>query len=183
MENIPEIILIKRVMNGEPHAFNILIKNYRGKLFGYLLKLSGDRLTAEDLFQDTLLKAWSGFNKYKEENKFSSWLFTIAHNVALDFLRKNKNRNLFVSNDEIVNLPDRDNQSNELEVEEIRDLVKRAVASLPEKQRNVFLLRQHGELTFKEISEITCEPLNTVLSHMNYAVKKIRIILRAHNAI
>ena len=183
MENNPEIILIKKVMTGEAGAFNILINNYRGKLFGYLLKYCGDRATAEDLFQDTLIKAWNGFKKYKEENKFSSWLFAIAHNVALDFLRKNRKARFLISDNDIINLPDAANQENHFDAEEIKALITRVVNSLPERQKNVFLLRQHGELTFKEISKITKEPLNTVLSHMNYAVKKIKKFLRENNAI
>lgn len=183
MENSPEILLIQKVMNGEANAFNILINNYRGKLFGYLLKFCGDKLTAEDLFQETLIKTWKGFKKYNEESKFSSWLFSIAHNVALDFLRKNKKQHQFVSDEEIINSPQSINQENHFDAEEMKLLINKVVNSLPEKQKNVFLLRQHGGLTFKEISEITKEPLNTVLSHMSYAVKKIKKVLRDNNAI
>jgi len=183
MENNPEIILIRKVMNGETDSFNLLINNYRSKLFGYLLKFSGDKITAEDLFQETLIKAWCGFKKYNEENKFSSWLFTIAHNVALDFLRKNKNKFYSITDDEIANLPTQENHEKTIESEELKLLINKIVKSLPEKQKNVFLLRQHGELTFKEISAVTNEPLNTVLSHMNYAVKKIKKVLRDNNAI
>ena len=88
-----------------------------------------------------------------------------------------------VSEDAITNMPSAANPENHFDAEEMKIMITNVVNSLPEKQKNVFLLRQHGELTFKEISEITKEPLNTVLSHMNYAVKKIKLFLRENNAI
>lgn len=183
MENNPEIILIRKVMNGEADSFNLLINNYRGKLFGYLLRFSGDKVTAEDLFQETLIKAWTGFKRYNEKNRFSSWLFTIAHNVALDFLRKNKNVFHSIYEKEVSGLQSNDDIIKTVEEKEIKNMINGLVMTLPEKQKNVFLLRQHGELTFREISKITGEPINTVISHMNYAVKKIKKALQAGNAL
>ena len=153
-------------------AFGKLIQGYRPQLFTYLLRLCGDRMNAEDLFQETLIKVWKGFKSYNEQNRFSSWLFSIAHNVAVDSIRKTNN--MGYSFEEKTVSVDNDNPLSTLLEKETNELVIAAVNNLPEKQKQVFLLRQHSEMTFKEISKVTNQPLNTVLGHMHYAVTKIR---------
>jgi len=166
--------LINRCKKGDGEAYRKLIYNYRDKLFGYLWRFSDSKEMAEELFQETLIKVWKGFKKYDEQKKFTSWLFTIAHNVAMDSLRSRKNKRVFTSIDEfeyqsISNRPDE-----EIIKKETIDMINDSVNNLSEKQKTVFLLRQHGELTFKEIANTMNEPLNTVISHMHYAVKKIK---------
>jgi RNA polymerase sigma-70 factor (ECF subfamily) len=131
-------------------------------------------MTAEDLFLETLIKVWKGFKSYNERNKFSSWLFSIAHNVAVDSIRRESTKNN-VSSFEDANMTAGDNNPHTALVEkETNELVMAAVRTLSEKQKQVFLLRQHSGMTFKEISEATNQPLNTVLGHMHYAVSGIR---------
>ncbi|MCZ6703824.1 MAG: sigma-70 family RNA polymerase sigma factor [Ignavibacteria bacterium] len=161
-------------MKNDAAAFGKLIQAYRIQLFSYLLRLCGDRMTAEDLFQETLIKVWKGFKSYNEQNKFSSWLFSIAHNVAVDSIRK-ESANPRVSSFEDVQTFASDNNPHNIFVEkEINELVMAAFSTLSEKQKQVFLLRQHSGMTFKEISKVTNQPLNTVLGHMHYAVSGIR---------
>ncbi len=169
-----ENYLISKCKNGDGEAFRKLINIYRTKLYGYLLKLSGSKDEADEMLQQTLIKVWEGIIKYKDEKKFSSWLFTIAHNVAMDNFRKNKLKN----NKTMINLIESelssDSPEQNLITNETINLINKAVENLSYKQKTVFLLRQHAELPFRIISEITNEPLNTVLSHMHYAVKKIK---------
>ena len=173
MANSLEQNLIRRCKHGEAVAFGPLIKLYRKQLYSYLFRLFGNKLTADDAFQETLIKVWKGIEKYSEQQKFSSWLFTVAHNCAMDELRKLKNEKLFAEED-----PDEqagnDNPLGLLEKEELKKMISNAVETLTIKQKNVFLLRVESGFTFKEISEITNDPLNTVLSHMNYSLKKIK---------
>ncbi|MEW6508188.1 MAG: sigma-70 family RNA polymerase sigma factor [Bacteroidota bacterium] len=182
MNQLNENNLIDRCRRGESAAFGPLVKIYKNRLFSYLFKISGDRNMAEDIFQETLIKVWKGFSRYSEQSRFSSWLFSIAHNTAMDSIRK-KNSNKFV---ELVEEPDNflgnSNPLKELVDKEVSKNISAAVDHLSPKQREVFLLRTYGEMTFKEISELTDEPLNTVLSHMHYSVKKLRNILRFEDA-
>jgi RNA polymerase sigma-70 factor (ECF subfamily) len=131
-------------------------------------------MTAEDLFQETLIKVWKGFKSYNEQNKFSSWLFSIAHNVAVDSIRRESAKPQFRSFDEVQTFTSDNNPHNTIVEKETNELVMAAVSTLSEKQKQVFLLRQHSDMTFKEISEVTNQPLNTVLGHMHYAVTRIR---------
>jgi RNA polymerase sigma-70 factor (ECF subfamily) len=154
---------------------------YRHKLFGYLWRFSDSKFIAEELFQETLIKAWKGMRKYNDQKKFSSWLFTIAHNVAMDNLRMKKNKNKFTDIDELKESSSFINPEDQIIRKETIEQINNSVASLSEKQRTVFLLRQNGELSFKEIAESMNEPLNTVLSHMRYAVRKIKKQLENEN--
>lgn len=166
---------------GESAAFGPLIKLYRQRMLSYLFKLCGNRELAEDLFQETLIKIWRGLKNYKDQNKFSSWIFSIAHNTVMDKLRMNKReKDIYEIGDmefpALTNDPYR-----ELVDSETGEIISKAVDRLSLKQKEVFLLRIHGGMTFREISEITGESLNTVLSHMNYSVKKLRKMLRFQN--
>ncbi len=183
MENNLETILIERLKSGDSTAFDSLINNYRNKLFGYLLRLCKDIDTAEDIFQETMIKAWRGLKKYNEKNKFSSWLFSIAHNTAIDNIRKSKRVIENYNSAELEKTDENVDLQKEYEEKEMKNVINSIVEKLPDKQKQVFLLRQHGGIKFSEIAEILNEPLNTVLSHMSYAVKRIKKELREKNVI
>jgi len=161
-------------MKNDAAAFGKLILGYRVQLNSYLHRLCGDRMTAEDLFQETLIKVWKGFKSYNERNKFSSWLFSIAHNVAVDSIRRESAKPPVYSFEDAQTFTGDNNPHTTFVEKETNELVMAAVSTLSEKQKQVFLLRQHSDMTFKEISEATNQPLNTVLGHMHYAVSGIR---------
>lgn len=181
MSFIDESNLIQKCKTGNSDSFLPLIKPYKQKLFYYLFKLCNSKIMAEDVFQETLIKTWKGIRKYNEQQKFSSWLFTIAHNTAMDELRKMKKENnyLDVEPDE---LSSESNPYSELIKNEEKEMINKAISILSEKQKEVFLLRVYGEMSFKEIAELTKEPINTVLSHMHYSIKKMQNVLRYENA-
>ncbi|RJP70834.1 MAG: sigma-70 family RNA polymerase sigma factor [Ignavibacteriales bacterium] len=169
-----ETDLIDACLKGNMNSFSFLVKSYKKPLFTYLFRLCGNKDYAEDMLQETLLKVWQNLKKYNEQNKFSSWLFSIAHNVAVDTLRKRKVRNNIIYMDEIHEPDNNLNPFTILIAKESGAKISNAINKLPEKQKQVFLLRQHGEMTFKEIAELLKEPINTVLGHMHYAVDKLR---------
>ena len=166
--------LIYKCKSGDAGAFAEVIQPYRRKLFSYLFRLSRNKMTAEDLFQETLIRVWKGFKSYNEQNKFSSWLFSIAHNAAIDLLRSPVSKFTDQPLESVIGKTNEDNPHDTLVAKEISELVMSAVYELSEKQKEVFLLRQHSGMTFKEIAKATNQPLNTVLGHMHYAVSKIR---------
>jgi len=142
--------------------------------------MSGNRENADDLFQETLLKAWKFFPQKPDMLKINSWLFSIAHNVIVDHYRKLKSDINFTEDafsGSIQNLPDENLIGSETG-KQIEEIVKK----LPLKQKRALVLRINGGLKYKEIADIMNEPLNTVLSHINYALKKIRKELEENNA-
>ena len=170
-----EIALIERSKRGDHSAFALLISLHKDKLFGYLFKFCGDRELAKDWMQEVLIKTWNGMKRYNNQNKFASWLFSIAHNTAIDGLRKKKKIvNTSVDLGIIENQSNNEDAYNKVIHDETKQIIDKIVDELPVKQKEVFLLRMHAELSFKEIAKLTKEPMNTVLSHMHYAVKKLR---------
>jgi RNA polymerase sigma-70 factor (ECF subfamily) len=170
--------LIARSQKGDGDAFGTLIGHYRRRLFTYLVRICGEKELAEDMFQETLYKAWRYLPKYHHKNKFASWLFSLAHNVAIDALRRRKARDMVFYTEEVPECPGATDPSSEVLANEMQKSIEHVLLQLPEKQRQVFLLRQHSDMTFKEISEMLGQPLNTVLSHMHYAVSRLKTILR-----
>ena len=98
-------------------------------------------MVAEDLFQETLIKVWKGLNNYNEQNKFSSWLFSIAHNVAMDSARSVGVRNKHMSSNDNLTYQSASNPHTDFVATETREILISAVDTLPEKQKEVFLLR------------------------------------------
>ena len=177
-----ESILIKRCQNREAEAFAPLMNMYKQQLFSYLIRRTMNRETAEDLFQEILIKIWRNLPKYQKKEKFGSWVFSIAHNLTVDSFRKKKVRSIISQTEDLEEMRHTDNPLEKVEKDEQRKMLSNALLQLSEKQKEVFLLRQHGEMTFKEIAAYTNQPINTVLSHMNYAVKKLKRVLRKKNA-
>jgi RNA polymerase sigma-70 factor (ECF subfamily) len=169
-----EIALIERSKRGDHSAFALLISLHKEKLFGYLFKFCGDREIAKDWMQEVLIKTWKGMKKYNNQNKFASWLFSIAHNTAIDGLRKKKRAPFSVDDSNLEIETTVNNPYDKVVHDETKQIIDKIVDDLPVKQKEVFLLRMHAELSFKEIAKLTKEPMNTVLSHMHYAVKKLR---------
>lgn len=175
--------LISRCQRGEAGALNQLITRFKLPLFNYLLRLTGNRSDAEDLFQETLIKVWRHLPRYNHQNRFGSWLFGIAHNVAIDSMRKNKVRALLSYTAELPEYASPERPDSQLVVNEVQHEIEKVLQCLPDKQRQVFLLRQHSEMSFKEIATLLGQPLNTVLGHMHYAVSKLRKVLSEKNVL
>ena len=181
-ESVSDRTLIERCRRGDANAFAELVRPWRRRLTAYLSRLCGDAAQADDLHQETLIRVWRALPSYDDRQRFGSWLFTIAHHVTIDDGR----RRARVPAD-LTPLPQHlaaqpSDPANELMARELGQLLADAVERLPEKQRRVFLLRQHGTLKFREIAELTGEPLSTVLGHMSYATEKLRRVVRTYHA-
>lgn len=179
-QDIDDLILIQGYLAGDDEQFAILYERYRKLLYNYLNRLlGGDRSRADDLFQQCWIKVIDQLPKYKHRQQFSAWLLRIAHNLAIDYFRKNS-RNLKV---EAGSLDDEDNHYDAAEANgepwrnmhrsELEAAIDKAVATLSPELREVFLLRREN-VSFKEIAQIQKSPLNTVLARMQYALKKLR---------
>ena len=178
-----DAVLIRAYLKGDEHAFETLYYRYRKPLYGYLNNLSGgNNSEADEVFSETWLRVIDKLPKYQDSGKFSAWLFRISRNIFIDRLRRNKPE-MFVAmeNEELLEdvsgvtafSPDRTMGSGE-----IGRAISEALEKLQPEQREVFLLREEAELSFKEIAEIQNCSLGTVLSRMRYALNKLKSLLR-----
>ena len=186
MENLQKMtddVLVALYSKGNNQAFDILLERYKDKLYSYIyFSVRNDEL-AEDIFQETFVKAIVTIQqgRYTENGKFSAWLTRIAHNLIIDLFRQERNENV-VSNDETevdlfnnIKLSD-DTIETKLVNEQVLSDVRRLVDVLPDNQREVVYMRFYQDLSFKEISEITGVSINTALGRMRYAILNMRRI-------
>ena len=162
-------------------AFDILLSRYENRLFSYIYFIVRNNELAEDIFQDTFVKAITTIRqgRYTENGKFPAWITRIAHNLIIDYFRQEKNENV-VSNDDSevdllnnINLSERTIESEIIEGQ-IKDDVRELVKLLPDNQREVVYMRFYQNLSFKEIAEATGASINTALGRMRYAILNLR---------
>jgi RNA polymerase sigma-70 factor (ECF subfamily) len=179
--------LMLRFQAGDAGAFESLMRRHRGPVFNFLVRLVGDRPRAEDLLQDAWLKVVDAAPRWERRARFTTWLYTIARNLAFDEQRKSvhrKSESLDATGADGRSLadglpgegpgPDRGAEDALL-----RPRLEAALAALPEEQREVFLLREYAGLPFQEIGRVTGVSENTVKSRMRYALEALRRQLEA----
>ncbi len=166
---------------GNNQAFDVLLNRYEKKVFSYIYFIVHSQELAEDIFQDTFVKAIVTIRqgKYTENGRFQAWITRIAHNLIIDYFRQEKNENL-VSNDESgidllnnINLSEKTIEHDIIEGQ-IRDDLRELVKLLPDNQREVIRMRFYQNLSFKEIAEATSVSINTALGRMRYAILNLR---------
>jgi RNA polymerase sigma-70 factor (ECF subfamily) len=171
-------------------AFAELMNRHQARLYSYLLNMVGDEEVASDLFQDTFTKLISRLDDtYDEQGKFSGWLMRIAHNNAIDYLRRRRRVVSMNATDEedegdyFERLPDKDALSpfESMEFEESKRLLLKYIGQLPDEQREVLLMRHYQEMSFKEIADATNVSINTALGRMRYALINLRKLFENEN--
>jgi len=184
----PEKEIIEKYFAGDNSAFAGLVDLYLKEIYNFIYRLIGSVKDSEDLTQEVFIKVWKNLNKFDIEKNFKTWIFTIAKNTAIDFLRKNKDIPLSSFDDEDGNNFIEDNLiDNEMKSDEVfslgedKELIEKALNKISLIQKEVLILRYMNELSFSEISEVLDIPLNTIKSHHNRALIKLRKILTATN--
>ena len=162
-----ELELINKAKNGNKSALNSLLQDNFDILKGYTVKMVGDPHLAQDIVQDTMLKAVVNINKFEPRARFSTWLIKIATNVYRDYLRKNRSYELL---DE--NFIDKGHQVEDVVMSnyEYKEIMK-IILKLPYEKRAVFILKHYYGYKYDEISEIIDCPIGTVRSRLHNAVK------------
>ena len=167
--------LIKRFQAGDELAYINLVDRYKDKLMNFIFPYFGEIEQTEDIVQDTMIKLYEKKHYYKEIAKFSTWLYTIAKNLANTELRKrNRKKITYLSQmstkDSVYEIPDIQKDINkEFENEFINERINLAIAGLAEKFKTVIVLRDIQELSYEDISAIVGVPLGTVKSRINRA--------------
>jgi RNA polymerase sigma-70 factor (ECF subfamily) len=174
--------LVKAFKEGDRGALDLLIARYQGRLYAYLARLSGDRGAADDLTQEVFLKVLRKLDSYGEREKFSAWLFTLAHHAAMDRFRSDSRRreeSLDAAGEDDLPLAGtlaspEPGPEGALEAAERAGALQAAFDRLSPEQREVFLMRHYSGLSFREIAGILGVPIGTVLARMSRAVARMR---------
>lgn len=175
--------LVMKYAKGINEAFDVLLNRYKSKLFSYIYFAVRDRDLADDIFQDTFVKAIMTIRqgRYTENGKFPAWITRIAHNLIIDYFRQEKSNNQISSEEagfDLLNNPkfSDDNIEDRLIHDQIITDIKKLVMYLPENQQEVVIMRYYKNLSFKEIADATGVSINTALGRMRYAILNLRRI-------
>ena len=175
--------LILGYKEGDYSCFEILLSRYQSKVYGYIFSVVKDKDIADDIFQDTFLKAIQKLQmrKYSPTGKFNAWMIRIAHNAIMDYYRRQKAKHLIdAEGDDLLIAQMSDKQILETSREDllanaqVMDDVRNMIDYLPEVQSEIVKMRYYQNLSFKEISEITGASINTCLGRMRYALINMR---------
>ena len=191
MENLKRMtddMLVSLYLEGNNSAFDILLNRHQDRLFNYIYFIVRSKEVAEDIFQETFVKAIVTLQqgRYTNDGKFAAWITRIAHNLVIDQFRIERNENT-ISNDEAdVDLLNdaklvEGNIENQLVNDQVLKDVRKLIDELPDCQREVVFMRYYQDLSFKEIAEITGVSINTALGRMRYAIMNMRRIAEEKN--
>ncbi|MDH3697198.1 MAG: sigma-70 family RNA polymerase sigma factor [Flavobacteriaceae bacterium] len=182
-------ILVRNYIEGDEKSLEVLINRHNQRITSFIYSKVLDRDIAEDIFQDTFIKVIKTLKKgsYNEEGKFLPWVMRIAHNLIIDFFRKNRRMPKFESSDDFnifsVISDDKLNAESQIIKNQIDSDLGILIDELPEDQKEVLLMRIYRDMSFKEISENTGVSINTALGRMRYALINLRKIIEKNNIV
>ncbi len=184
---VPDEVLMMQFQGGNRDAFGTLVRRHKTPIFNFVLRLVRSASTAEDLTQDVFVRVVQKASTFKHEARFTTWVYSIARNLCIDHLRKmslrrhpsldqatGKDADGPTLGERIPNEHPESAADRQVMSSDIGARIVKAVAALPEEQREVYLLRQMAKVPFKEIAKMTGVPENTVKSRMRYALERLQ---------
>ncbi|MEI6091747.1 MAG: sigma-70 family RNA polymerase sigma factor [bacterium] len=181
--------IVDRINKGETELFGILQKRYFNQIKAVIRRMIQNEDDVEDLAQETFIKAFNALERFQPGYPFAAWLYRIASNTCIDFLRKRRFTTISisqsVSNDEdelYIQIEDMSNKADDqMLIEERSTIIRNAIESLPEKYRLIINLRHESDLDYKDIAEKLDIPLGTVKAQLFRARKLLLDELKAHS--
>lgn len=180
LQSKSDLDLVHQYIQGHEPCLEELIRRHKSKIYTSIYLLVKDSYLAEDIFQDTFIKVINTLKagKYNEEGKFLPWVIRIAHNLVIDYFRKEKRTPVVTTVEgfdifEVLKFYDESAEDRIIREQSHRDL-RELIHLLPSEQKEVLIMRHYGELSFKEISDITDVSINTALGRMRYALNNLR---------
>ena len=172
-----ELLLISRARGGDREAFGELVEQYRDNVYRLAYRMCGNAYDADEAAQEAFVAAWRALPNFRGDAKFSTWLYRLTTNAAIDVMRREK-RHQTVGDGEMIEVADdADSPQETVERTEQQEAVQKALATLSEEYREVLLLRYMEELDYAEIAEVLQLPSGTVKSRINRAKAALKTAL------
>ena len=184
-----DALLVSDYISGNERALETLVLRHKLKIYNFIYSKVFDRDTAEDIFQETFIKVIKTLKRgvYNEEGKFLPWVMRIAHNLVIDYFRKNNRIPTFDNNEEydIFQLISDGSPTAERSMidEQVVEDLQKLIVELPDDQKDVLTMRLYKDMSFKEIAETTGVSINTALGRMRYAIINLRKMVEEHQII
>lgn len=172
-----ELRAIAQAKRGDADAFAFLVETYETSVYRLALRMCGNAHDAEEVAQEAFVAAWKGLPAFRGESKFSSWLYQLTTNAAIDFLRREKRHRTATPIEDEPEPATPDTPQQALEESEVRHALQQALDTLTPEHREIFLLRQMRQLSYEEIGRLLGLESGTVKSRLSRAKKQLREIL------
>jgi RNA polymerase sigma factor (sigma-70 family) len=172
--------LLEKFQNQESrnYAFNLLIRKYQQRVYGHIRKMVIDHDDANDITQEVFIKVWNNLLDFREHSQLFTWIYRIATNECLSFLKKKRRKFFLPINDVEKELGEKLESSLYIEGETIQLKLQKSLLKLPEKQRLVFNMKYYDEMKYEEISEVLGTSVGALKASYHLAVKKIEEFLK-----
>lgn len=154
-------------------AFSVLVQKYQEKLYWHIRRLVIDHEDANDVCQNTFIKVWQNLDGFKQNSQLYTWLYRIATNESLTFLSKKRRQDATPLETETVDLTAQLRADPYFDGDALQIRLQNAIASLPDKQRVVFLMRYYDEMKYEDMSEVLDTSVGALKASYHHAVKKI----------
>lgn len=166
-----DLDLVRDVKAGDRTAFAELVRRHQKSLYRLALRFTRDHGTAEDIVQESFVKAYQKLNSFEERSSFKSWLFRIAINTSKNKLRVNTNNEVDIQD---VNIAVAPVVESNMQFRQVQEFVNSEVAKLPDRQRTALTLRVFEDLSFQEIAQIMACPYDTAKANYRHAILKLK---------
>jgi RNA polymerase sigma-70 factor (ECF subfamily) len=172
--------LLEKIKNPDSkhYGFNLLVRKYQQKLYWHIRKMVIDHDDADDIAQEVFVKIWHHLDKFRADAQLYTWIYRIATNECLNFLRKKRKRYFLPIHDIQGELTQKIESGAYLDGNEIQIKLQKALLTLPDKQRLVFNLKYFDDLKYEEMAEITGTSIGSLKASYHHAVKKIEDFLK-----
>lgn len=175
MNKLTDEQLAAKLQGGDHEAFGLIIDRYESAIIRYAIRLVSDHDIAEDIAQEAFIKAYRDIQSFDTKRKFSSWLYRIAHNEAIDYIRKNKRLVGLDEASEVASETDlHKTAQRNLDRTDIQKRLEKVINTISFKYREPVILRFYEEKEYEEISEILRIPIGTVGTYISRAKKELR---------
>ncbi len=175
-----ELLDLIRIEASRSYGFNLLTRKFQKRVYWHIRRIVIDHDDANDVVQNVFIKAWKGIDSFREDSQLFTWLYRIATNESITFL-KSKRAHLFSSiDDSAYELSGSLHESDSFTGDTIQKKLQLAILTLPEKQRIVFNLKYFDEMKYEDMSEVLGTSVGALKASYHHAVKKIEIYLTSH---
>ncbi|MBN1111938.1 MAG: RNA polymerase sigma factor [Bacteroidales bacterium] len=168
-----ELLALFRDDESKNYSFNLIVRKYQERLYWHIRKMVGFHEDADDVMQNTFLKVWKGLESFREDSQLYTWLYRVATNEALTFLKKKKTRYFISTDDDESHVQNKLESDVYFEGDELEKKLHKALAKLPDKQKLVFNMKYFDNIKYEDMSEILDTSVGALKASYHHAVKKL----------
>jgi len=167
------ILILFRDSNRKNEAFKLLLATYQERLYWHVRRMVINHEDANDVIQNVFLKVWKNLNNFRADSKLYTWLYRIASNEAITFLKQKRKRLAISIDNDSMNLSEQLRADQYFDSDELNIKLQKAIATLPDKQKLVFHLRYYEEMKYEDMAEVTGTSVGALKASYHHAAKKI----------